>query len=179
MPRTKEKGHTLKVGVISDTHGQVDLAVAASREFIFRAVDAVIHCGDIGSDMVLIEMASLFSTLDIPIYAVLGNCDIHQEIDCFQDVAGVNLMGRVAHLTLADRKIAVVHSDDAEHFDALVQSDAYDYVFFGHSHARRDERISKTRLVNPGAAGRGMHPSCAVVNLLDDDVSFFTIRRAE
>lgn len=169
----------MKIGIISDTHGQVDLALAASREFIFRAVDAVIHCGDIGSDMVLTEMAALFQTLDIPIYAVLGNCDILHELDFFEEVDGVNLMGRVGHLTLADRKIAVLHSDDEAHFDALVDSGTYDYVFFGHSHTRRNEQISKTRIVNPGAAGRGMHPSCAVVNLLDDDVSFFTIRRPE
>jgi hypothetical protein len=169
----------VRIGVISDTHGQVDLALAAAREFIFRAVDAVIHCGDIGSDMVLVEMAALFNALDIPIYAVLGNCDIHHELDFFEEVKGVNLMGRVAHLTLADRRIAVLHSDDEAHFDALVQSDSYDYIFYGHSRARRNEQISKTRLVNPGAAGRGMHPSCAVVNLIDDDVTFFNIRRHE
>jgi putative phosphoesterase len=169
----------VKVGIISDTHGQVDLALAAAREFMFRAVDAVIHCGDIGSDMVLIEMAALFNALDIPIYAVLGNCDLHQEMAVFKDVPGVNLMGRVAYLTLADRKIAVLHSDDKEHFEALVESDRYDYIFFGHSHARCNEQISKTRIVNPGTAGRGMHPSCAVVDLAGDEVSFFTIRRSE
>lgn len=169
----------MKIGIISDTHGQVDLALAATREFIFRAVDAVIHCGDVGSEMVLTEMAALFQALDIPIYAVLGNCDLYQPLASFPENSGINLMGRVAHLTLADRKIAVLHSDDEAHFEALVQSNTYDYIFFGHSHTRRDERIDKTRIINPGAAGRGMHPSCAVVNLLDDDVSFFTIRRPE
>jgi putative phosphoesterase len=169
----------VKIGIISDTHGQVDLALAATREFIFRSVDAVIHCGDVGSEMVLTEMAALFQALDIPIYAVLGNCDLYQPLGCFPENSGINLMGRVAHLILADRKIAVLHSDDEAHFEALVQSNTYDYVFFGHSHTRRDERIEKTRIVNPGAAGRGMHPSCAVVDLLDDDVSFFTIRRSE
>ncbi len=169
----------MKIGIISDTHGQVDLALAAAREFIFRAVDAVIHCGDIGSDMVLTEMASLFNALDIPVYAVLGNCDIQQGLEFFAEVDGVNLMGRVAHLTLANRKIAVLHSDDEAHFEAIVQSNTYDYVFYGHSHTRRNDQIEKTRIVNPGAAGRGMHPSCAVVNLLDDEVTFFNIRRSE
>jgi len=169
----------LKVGIISDTHGQVDLALAAAREFIFRAVDAVIHCGDVGSDMVLTEMAELFQALDIPIYAVLGNCDVHQSMGHFAEESGVNLMGRVAHLTLANRRIAVLHSDDEAHFEALVRSNVYDYVFFGHSHTRRDERIDKTRIINPGAAGRGMHPSCAIVNLIDDDVTFFTIHRSD
>ncbi len=155
------------------------MALAAAREFIFRAVDAVIHCGDVGSDMVLTEMAELLQALDIPIYAVLGNCDLQQKLGGFAENSGINLMGRVAHLTLASRKIAVLHSDDEAHFEALVQSNTYDYVFFGHSHTRRDEQIEKTRIINPGAAGRGMHPSCAVVNLIDDDVTFFTIHRSE
>ena len=175
----KRRDHSLKLGIISDTHGQVDLALSAAREFIFRAVDAVIHCGDIGSYMVLTEMASLFQTLDIPIYAVLGNCDLHHELDFFNEVPGVNLLGHVAHLTLADRRIAVLHSDHEAHFEQLVQSDSYDYVFFGHSHTRQDDRVSKTRVINPGSAGRGMHPSCAVVDLLEDDVTFFTVRRPE
>jgi putative phosphoesterase len=157
----------------------VDLALAAAREFIFRAVDAVIHCGDVGSDMVLTEMAELLQALDIPIYAVLGNCDLQQKLGGFSENSGINLMGRVAHLTMASRKIAVLHSDDEAHFESLVQSNTYDYVFFGHSHTRRDEQIEKTRIVNPGSAGRGMHPSCAVVNLIDDDVTFFTIHRSE
>ncbi|MFA7256506.1 MAG: YfcE family phosphodiesterase [Kiritimatiellales bacterium] len=169
----------MKIGIISDTHGQVDLALAAAREFIFRAVDAVIHCGDIGSDMVLTEMAALFQALDIPMYAVLGNCDVYENSTYFPEVSGVTLMGRVAHLTLANRKIAVLHSDDEAHFEAIVQSNSYDYVFHGHSHACRNEQIEKTRVVNPGAAGRGMHPSCAIVNLAEDDVTFFNIRRHE
>lgn len=129
--------------------------------------------------MVLTEMAELLQALDIPIYAVLGNCDLQQKLGGFAENSGINLMGRVAHLTLASRKIAVLHSDDEAHFEALVQSNTYDYVFFGHSHTRRDEQIEKTRIINPGAAGRGMHPSCAIVNLIDDDVTFFTIHRSE
>jgi hypothetical protein len=169
----------VRVGIISDTHGQVDLALAAAREFIFRAVDVVIHCGDVGSDMVLTEMARLFQALDIPLYAVMGNCDIHQKLGFFSEESGIKLMGRVAHLTLANRKIAVLHSDDDAHFEALVQSNLYDYVFFGHSHTRKDERVAKTRVINPGAAGRGMHPSCAIIDLVKDDLTFFTIHRSE
>jgi putative phosphoesterase len=169
----------VKLGIISDTHGQIDLALSAAREFIFRAVDAVIHCGDIGSDMVLSEMAALLQTLDIPIYAVLGNCDLNKNLPPFPEESGINLMGRFAHLTLGNRRIAVLHSDDEARFEAVVRSNRYDYVFFGHSHDRCDEQINKTRIVNPGSAGRGMHSSCAVVDLLTDKVTFFTIRRSE
>lgn len=167
----------MKIGIISDTHGQVDLALAAAREFLFRGISAVFHCGDVGSDMVLTEMAGMFHQLDIPLYAVLGNCDAHLDFRFFPGGLGVKILGRFGEVDLAGRRIAMLHSDDEARFEAAVRSSRYDYVFFGHSHTRRDEQIESTRIVNPGAAGRGMHPSCAVLDLTDGTVSFFTIRR--
>jgi uncharacterized protein len=169
----------LKIGILSDTHGQVDLAMAAAREFMFRGIDAVLHCGDIGSDMVLTEMAAMFNALDIPLYAVYGNCDRHDEYSHFPGNIGVRLLGRFGELELAGRKIALLHSDDQDIFHETVRSNRYDYVFFGHSHTRRDSRKNRTRLINPGSAGRGMHPSCAVLNLDTDQLTFVTIPRAE
>jgi len=167
----------VKIGIISDTHGQVDLALAAAREFIFRGIEAVFHCGDVGSDMVLTEMAALFQEIDIPLYVVLGNTDSHSDLKFYPGSIGVNLMGRFGELEMAGRKIAMLHSDDEERLFKTVESQHYDYVLFGHTHVCHDEKRSRTRMVNPGAAGRGMHPSCAVLDLVEDAVTFFTIRR--
>lgn len=167
----------MKVGIISDTHGQVDLALSASREFLFRGTDAVLHCGDIGSDMVLTEMASIFQTLEIPVYAVLGNCDIPSDWDFYPEDIGVKILGRFGELELAGKKIAMLHSDDENAFDRVAVSEKYDYLLTGHSHVRHDRRKQKTRLINPGSAGRGMHPSCAILDLVEDDLEFVTIHR--
>lgn len=168
----------MKVGIISDTHGQVDLALSAAREFIFRGIDAVLHCGDIGSDMVLTEMASIFQTLEIPVYAVLGNCDIPANWDFYPEDIGVKILGRFGELELGGKKIAILHSDDEKAFDRVVASGKHDYLLSGHSHVRHDRRKRKTRLINPGSAGRGMHPSCAVLDLISDDLEFVTIHRS-
>ncbi|MBI9019916.1 MAG: metallophosphoesterase family protein [Verrucomicrobia bacterium] len=169
----------MKIGIISDTHGQVDLALSAAREFIFRGVEAVLHCGDIGCDMVLTEMAAMFHTLGIRLYAVLGNCDIAERWDFYPEDIGVEVLGRFGELELAGKKIAIVHSDDERAFADAAVADCYDYLFSGHSHVRHDKQICRTRLINPGAAGRGMHPSCAVLDLVEDQLDFFTIRRSE
>jgi putative phosphoesterase len=169
----------VKIGIISDTHGQVDLALAAAREFMFRGIGAVFHCGDIGPGAVLGEMAAMFQAVDIPLYAVLGNTDSHSDFKFFSGNLGVNLLGRFGELELAGRKIAVLHSDDEARLLETVESQNYDYVLFGHTHVCHDEKRHRTRMVNPGAAGRGMHPSCAVLDLLEDAVTFFTIRRNE
>ncbi len=169
----------MKVGIISDTHGQVDLALSAAREFIFRGTEAVLHCGDIGSDMVLTEMASLFQTLEIRMYVVLGNCDLMENWGFYPEDIGVEVLGRFGELELAGKKIAIVHSDDEETFSQAATANEYDYLFSGHSHVRHDKRERRTRLVNPGSAGRGMHPSCAVLDLVEDELEFFTVRRSE
>jgi putative phosphoesterase len=169
----------VKIGIISDTHGQVDLAVSAAREFIFRGIEAVFHCGDVGSETVLMEMASLLKEIDIPIYVVLGNTDSHTDLKFFPDNIGVNLLGRFGELDLAGRKIAILHSDDEQRLFETVESQNYDYVLFGHTHVRHDEKQARTRMINPGAAGRGMYPSCAVLDLIEDAVTFFGIPRQE
>jgi len=169
----------VKIGIISDTHGQVDLALSAAREFIFRGIEAVFHCGDVGSDMVLTEMAALFQAIDIPLYVVQGNTDSHTDFKFYPGNIGVKLLGRFGEMDLAGRKIAVLHSDDERRLFETVESQNYDYVLFGHTHVCHDEKRKRTRMVNPGAAGRGMHPSCAVLDLIEDAVTFFTIRRHE
>jgi len=169
----------MKVGIISDTHGQVDLALSAAREFIYRGTEAVLHCGDIGSDMVLTEMATLFQALEIRLYVVLGNCDMTERWDFYPEDIGVNVLGRFGELELAGKKIAIVHSDDEDAFAHAATADKYDYLFSGHSHVRHDKKHRRTRLVNPGSAGRGMHPSCAVLDLVEDELEFFTVRRSE
>ncbi len=167
----------MKIGIIADTHGQVELAIAAAREFIFRGIEAVFHCGDIGTDMVLTEMAVLFQALDIPMYVVLGNTDRHSDLEFFPDNIGVKFLGRFGQMDMAGRKIAIIHSDDEERFQETVDSSEYDYVLYGHTHVCHDGKTARTRFVNPGAAGRGMHPSCAVLDLVEDELEFFTIRR--
>ena len=169
----------MKVGIISDTHGQVDLALSAAREFIFRGAEAVLHCGDIGCDMVLTEMSELFQTLEIRLYVVLGNCDLAERWDFYPENIGVKVLGRFGEIELAGKKIAIVHSDDEAVFERAARADQYDYLFSGHTHVRHDKRYRRTRLVNPGSAGRGMHPSCAVLDLVEDELEFFTIRRPE
>lgn len=169
----------MKVGILSDTHGQVDLALDAAREFLFRGAEAVLHCGDIGSDMVLTEMASLFQALDIPLYAVLGNCDVMENWEFYPENIGVTVLGRVGEIELAGKRIAMLHSDDESTFERIAEEGAYDYLFSGHSHVRHDRLHKGTRLINPGAAGRGMMPSCAVLDLVSDNLEFVTIRRSE
>lgn len=169
----------MKIGILSDTHGQVDLALTAARGLILRAAEAVIHCGDVGCEQVLTETASLFKELDIPLYVILGNCDPRHNGLHFHGHDGIRVLGRFGELEFNNRRFALLHGDDETALHETVQSARYDYVLCGHSHTRRDERIGTTRVINPGSAGRGMHPSFALLDLTTDQVLFVTISRGE
>ncbi len=59
----------MRVGIVSDTHGHVELTRPAVRMFESLEVDRVLHCGDIGST----EVVELFAAW--PTDFVFGNCD--------------------------------------------------------------------------------------------------------
>ncbi len=129
--------------------------------------------------MVLSSMSELFNILEIPMYVVLGHSDIVEDWDFYPTDCGVKVLGRFGEIELDGKRIALVHSDDADAFESAASANKYDYLFSGHTHVRHDRRERRTRLVNPGSAGRGMYPSCAMLNLSDDALEFFTIHRSE
>ena len=156
----------MKIGILSDTHGNIPATANAARIFATAGVGAVLHCGDIGSADVLAELAGILNPLDVPVYAVLGNVDLYSdEWKFFPSNIGVHLLGRFGEVDLEGRKMALLHSDDRARFRKTVYSGGYDYVFTGHSHVVHDHTVDNTRCINPGTAGRGAPNTCAVLDL--------------
>jgi putative phosphoesterase len=156
--------------VVSDTHGHVANAQAAVRLLTSLQVAAVVHCGDIGSPAI----PPLFSPW--PTHFVLGNVDY--------DAAGVKsavpangtFHDRFADLTLAQRRIAVLHSDDVKRFRAAIDSGLYDLVCYGHSHVAEQHREKTTLVLNPGALYRANPHSLAVVDLAAMQATIVNLR---
>nr|MDA3937540.1 metallophosphoesterase family protein [Actinomycetota bacterium] len=80
------------VGVISDTHGSLHRSVHEA----FLGVDHIVHAGDIGGEMILLELETI-----APVTAVLGNTD--------RRLPGRSL-SVIAVTRAADVGIAVVHN---------------------------------------------------------------------
>ncbi len=59
----------MRIGVVSDTHGHLEHTRAAVRMLESLEVEAVLHCGDIGTP----EVIELFAPW--PTHFVFGNCD--------------------------------------------------------------------------------------------------------
>jgi len=168
---------TPRIGVISDTHGHAERTRAAIERLREHRLEAVFHCGDIGSGAILVELASAFAP-SAPVYAVLGNVDLDLEsVARFPASSGVLVQGRFAAATVAGKTIAVVHGDEPVRLRAAIESGAYDLVLTGHTHERSERREGRTLVVNPGAVHRSSAPSVAVIDLGTGNVRFLELRR--
>jgi putative phosphoesterase len=148
------------VGVVSDTHGRDENALAAARMLDSLGVQRVLHCGDIGTP----SCVQAFSHW--PTDFVFGNCDGNvQELRTAIQQAGLNCHERFGKLEYFGRKIALLHSDDYKAFDNAVHRGGYDLVCYGHTHVARCEKIGAALVLNPGALHRANPFSLAVVDL--------------
>jgi len=150
----------MRLAVVSDTHGHVGSTTAAIRLLGRQKVEAVIHCGDIGSPAII----PLFSAW--PAHFVFGNVD-HNEGELARAIqeAGQTCHGHFGKLELAGRKIAWLHSDDRDLFEETVESGEWDLVCYGHTHVAEQHRAGGTLVLNPGALFRATPHTLAVVDL--------------
>ncbi len=143
----------MRIGLISDTHGQLRNAVLDA----FDGVDRILHAGDVGDLDILAALEAI-----APVDAVFGNTDGF--------VMRSRLSAQVVR-QVEDRTIVVVHGDQygaptparlhAAWPDAAV-------VVFGHTHRPTLETLGNTLFVNPGAAGPArfdLRPSVAILSL--------------
>jgi putative phosphoesterase len=150
----------MRLGVVSDTHGHVELTRAAVRMLESLEVDAVLHCGDIGS----IEVVELFAAW--PTHFVFGNCDYDTE----SFAAAIKKAGQTCHGMFGDLefegvRVALLHSHDRRHFRETIDSGDYQLVCYGHTHVAAIDKHGKTTVVNPGAIYRAEPHSLAIVDL--------------
>lgn len=156
----------MRLGIISDTHDNVDAVEAAVATFESEGVDAVIHCGDYIAPPVI----PYFGGLEV--HGVLGNND--GELDglesAFRDLGNDSaLHGRFADLEFDGRRFAVLHGEDLDAVDAHADAGTYDYVCYGHHHETDHREVGPATVVNPGAHFPTVPPEHRRVVILDTD----------
>jgi len=135
----------MKLGIVSDTHDNLDHVDHAVELFESENVERVIHCGDIVAPF----SATPFDNDAFEFYAVRGNNDGEWALS--QTVAEFGTyMGDCGRLTVDGVSIAVYHGTNKLLREALVDSGEYDYVFHGHTHERALEARGDTVRLNPG-----------------------------
>lgn len=146
----------MRIGVISDTHGRLRKEVFDR----FRAVQHILHAGDVGSPDLLVELESL-----APVTAVWGNTD------------GFALRARtqaVAELELAGHRIVVEHGDRLGTPTPEGLREAHPgarIIVYGHTHRPLVDDTDDVLVLNPGSAGAarfGISPSVGILTLGDE-----------
>ena len=118
----------MKIGVISDTHGQlINEAVSA-----LEGCGAILHAGDVGCREILKRLEKL-----APLYAVRGNCDGRW----------AEIIPAAVDMELCSLRVFMTHRKA----DLPKDLSRYDLVIFGHTHRFEQVYQGGTLMLNPGS----------------------------
>lgn len=157
----------MKIGILSDTHDNVPMTLKALETFKAEGVERLLHCGDLTSESII----ALFEGWQVTFAD--GNMDLNTpSLDAAARAIGMQPLRTLFNLTLDGFSVALTHGH--MNLSGLINAQTYRYVLHGHTHARRDTTIGKTRVINPGAlGGRKMQTrSVAVLDLATDQLTF-------
>jgi uncharacterized protein len=154
----------MKIGVLSDTHGEVWAVQRAMRILQSLRVSLAIHCGDIG-----LEIVPLLQGL--PTHFVFGNMDDPKRMREAITDPEHTLHDKLGSLEIEGRRVAFLHGDDVKLLHHTIHSGHWDLICHGHTHAFSSGFEGPTLVLNPGAVGRTSRPSLAVVDLPSLDVT--------
>jgi uncharacterized protein len=152
----------MRIGVLSDSHDHLVNLRKAVEIFSKNGVEAIIHGGDFCSPFTLAEFKPL-ADRGLKMYAVFGNNDGDRVMLAKRGGDFCSFVDGARVLTLADRKIVVIHYPDLA--DELYRGAAFDLVIYGHNHKPRVEGTAK-KLLNPGTCS-GYLAEAATVALVD------------
>src|SRR5262249_42489346 len=127
LVRTGKLG-LMKIAVLSDTHSRSATIERALDLIAPHGVEVILHCGDI-------EDAEVVPLFPRNTHFVYGNCDSDRAaIKTAIGELGATLHEPFGHLELGGQDIAFVHSDDKRLMYDLEHADAFDFLFYGHTH---------------------------------------------
>ena len=176
---TEAIGHSIgdssimRIGILSDTHDQVQRTKSAVAMLVEGGAETLIHCGDLTIADVVDECSVL------PCYFVFGNCDYDRESlrQAINRVGGTCLE-RGGLIALGGRRLAVTHGDLDQELRRLAALEP-DYLFSGHTHVASDVQKGPTRWINPGALHRASVWTVALLDIASKHVSMLPIVNAK
>lgn len=135
------------IGIISDSHDNMDAIRRAVEFFNKNEVKAVLHAGDLVSPFT----AKAFKDLNSKLYFVFGNNDGDKLmlIKKYEEIGAVSC-GEFGDLTIDSLHIALLHGKEEEIVKAIARSGNFDVVIRGHTHDPGVKNVEGTLVINPG-----------------------------
>jgi putative phosphoesterase len=158
------------LGILSDTHGRLESTIAGIDALRQAGAEFYIHCGDVGSEAILDQLAGLRAAI------IWGNNDWDtRSLGSYAQALGITVMPALGEIELAGKRIAVTHGDNAGLIRKVLDDQRHDYLLLGHTHVRADKKMGRVRVINPGALHRAAQKSVALLDLERDDLKFLMI----
>jgi len=147
----EEARNKMKIGIIADTHDNLDAIRKAVEVFNHEGIEILIHAGDFVAPFT----EKPFRMLNAPLVGVFGNNDGDKLLlkEKYHE-KGVGEIHEDPHeLELATKRIIVTHKPKI--VEALAASGVYDVVIYGHTHKaviekKGDKKEAETLVINPG-----------------------------
>lgn len=165
----------MKVGIISDTHDNVEAVEAAVERFSDAGVEAIVHCGDVIAPPVI----PYFDGFEF--HLVFGNND-GETVGLRSAVADLSptghCHGRFAVIEFDGMRLAALHGEDLDEVDGYAESGAFDLVCCGHYHETRQENVDGTVVLNPGGHFPTVaddHRTVAILDTASGEISIESI----
>ncbi|MDD4306092.1 MAG: metallophosphoesterase [Methanosarcina sp.] len=135
------------IGIISDSHDNMNALWKAVEFFNERGVKAVLHAGDLISPFT----ARAFKELKPKLYFVFGNNDGDRVtlIKRLEEI-GATSCGDFGDLTIDGLHIALLHGTNEALVKAIAKSGEFDVVIRGHTHEPNVKIIEGVPVINPG-----------------------------
>lgn len=142
----------MKIGIISDTHDDLESVDQSIIVFNNENLDIVIHAGDYIFPGVVERFMKLKKA---KLVGVLGNND-GEKIGLYEKFSkiGGDLRGDYCEINIDGLVFGVYHGTSKHMTEAAIASGQYDVFVHGHTHIKRAEKIDGTLVLNPGTAHR-------------------------
>ncbi|MDD3627828.1 MAG: metallophosphoesterase [bacterium] len=159
------------LGVISDTHENMDKIAQAVKIFNEYKVEAVFHCGDWISPIT----SDYFKDLECRLFGVFGNNDGDKNY-LLKRYAGIAEIYPSPHkFQFNNLNILVMHEPDF--LDEFIESGKFNIILYGHTHDIDIRKTEKTLICNPGEAGGWLRKrfSIGIIDTVKSDVEILDI----
>ena len=168
--------NSVTVGILSDSHGYLDLRIAET----VNQCDYIVHAGDIFNAHVLSQLKPAKKLI-----AVAGNNDF-SDFWREEEAEVVNDLPAMDKLELPGGLLVVEHGhrfgNKPEHGQLRSSHTEARVIVYGHTHHRVIDQDAEPWVVNPGASGKvRTHggPSCLVLHAGTDEWDIETVLFAD
>ncbi len=137
----------MRIAIISDTHDHIPNLRAAVTYCNAYGVQLMIHCGDLISPFMLIELAEFSG----PVHLIYGNNVGDQHLisqSCGTRYANITHHGTLGAVEAGGLRFAFQHYPQLAR--SIAMQGTFDVVCCGHTHRYQVEEVGTCLLINPG-----------------------------